>query len=158
LIRATLGSVVVFFFALALLPMPAAAQSATGCAALTSIPFREYVDYAASIQPIFDNACIRCHGNGSTFLDLSSGQSAAALIGIPSVLQPTLIRVVPGLPMQSLLRGKVQCAVPEVGARMPLNTNPLSLLQQALIYDWIVAGAPLDSGQRIFVGGFESRP
>ena len=153
---ATIGTA--FVCALALLPSSEIPQSASGCASLNAVAFREYVDYATMIQPIFDSACVRCHARGRSFLDLSSGQSAASLIGVPSAQDPALIRVVPRSPTQSLLRGKVQCVLPGVGARMPLDALPLSLVQQALIYDWIVAGAPLDSGQRIFVSGFESRP
>lgn len=94
------------------------------------------VDYYREIQPLFDHYCTACHGNiGGT--DLSSYeatmQSEGERYGISIVI--------PGDPDGSPLVDKIEPS-PEYGDRMPLNREPLSEEQIALIRQWIEEGAP----------------
>ena len=72
---------------------------------------------------------------------------------------PELTYVIPGHPERSLLFQKVNCDTPPEGTRMPFNNyaGGLSVEQQALIYDWIAAGAPVGTTDAIFRGTFDPR-
>ncbi len=135
------------FALLALLGHAAQAGGPTDCDDLNSVaPFTQF-NYPVVIQSIWQANCSGCHldGGSSGGLNLDSPGSDLALIDIPSAQDGNFIRVLPGDPLASLLFLKLNCDNPGLGSRMPLGGSNLSLTQQALIFDWIEAGAPLMS-------------
>jgi hypothetical protein len=142
----------------------------SGCTSIQGVPVQYAIEYGAGIQGIFNNfsstssaGCTDCHfaiadgpaGN----LDLTPGFSWGNLVNIPSDEDPGLIYVVPNHPEQSLLFQKINCDNPGAQARMPLDGygGGLSPEQQALIYDWIAAGAPITTTDGIFRSNFDIR-
>ena len=141
----------------------------TGCTDISAEPVQYTINYSAAIQGLFDNfattggtaGCIDCHvapddgpaGN----LSLVGGYSWGQLWNQPRALESKLIYVVPNHPEQSLLFQKINCDFPSVGARMPLTGGPLSAYQQALIYDWVAAGAPVGTTDGVFRDTFDLR-
>lgn len=118
-------------------------------------------DYASQIQPLWNQYCADCHvqhgGNPQMGLDLEAPFSRDNLVWVPSALDPTIALVWPGQPLDSLLFRKLNCAAPGpiAGAqRMPLGRPPLAAAQQALLYDWIAAGAPVEV---LWRDGFDER-
>ncbi|MDW8478682.1 MAG: hypothetical protein RML12_00805 [Xanthomonadales bacterium] len=143
-----------------------AASSAAGACAptfdLSATPEYQNLDFAADIQPIFDVACVSCHGVLGN-LDLSAGQAYANLVNVPSFNPNNAMdRVEPGDPGQSFLFWKLNCSNPGAlgwGAMMPLGGPPLAASDQARIMDWIREGAPpAKDATRVFRHGFEARP
>ncbi|MEO7874515.1 MAG: hypothetical protein ABIR62_00170 [Dokdonella sp.] len=132
---------------------------ADGCTNLDAIPIQFTIDFQSAIQGVFDNHCIECHEGKDppAGLDLSAGGSWSHLIGIPSSQDAAFIRVMPDQPLASLLFLKVNCDIPGVGHRMPLNRDPLLEEEQALMLDWIRQGAPSATTDTIFRGEFEIR-
>ena len=136
--------------ALALLALGAPIAHAGGpmdCDDLGSIaPFTQF-NYPLVIQSIWQGNCSGCHlgGGSSGGLNLDPPGSDLNLINVQSAQNPSFTRVVPGDPLASLLFLKLNCDSPGLGSRMPLGGPNLSLTQQALIFDWIEAGAPLMS-------------
>ncbi len=92
------------------------------------------VDFVRDIQPIFQAACINCHGPkkaaGQLRLDL---KSLAIKGGISGAI------IVPGNSRQSRLLARILGEGSE--ARMPLGGDPLKPEQIELIRRWIDAGA-----------------
>lgn len=138
--------------AMLLWPVSALAGGPSGCDDLGSVaPFTQF-NYPVVIQSIWNNNCDGCHiGGSSGGLNLDAPGSDLNLINIPSAQNAGFTRVVPGDPLGSLLLLKINCDEPGLGVRMPFGGPNLSLAQQALIFDWINAGAPLMSN------GFEDR-
>lgn len=160
----------------------AQAQSASGCRELPDAgetAIRYDVNYAIDILPLMQvtegvdgsGLCQTCHiSGGSGNLNLSAGFARERLIvdevtlletgrrasGQPTPPPPSpVLRVKPGAPAQSLLFLKINCVSPGVGSPMPSGT----LQFQALVHDWIAAGAimpPELGGDRISIGTFES--
>lgn len=100
------------------------------------------VNYVAQIQPIFDGRCIGCH-NASLApqsLILDADNSYSLLVNVASKEVPSLKRVKPGDPDNSYLVQKIE-GTAAVGERMPLNRDPLTDAQIALIRRWISEGA-----------------
>ncbi len=139
-----------------------ALAAASGCDSIASIPVTWNIDYSNDIQAIFNDRCSNCHvksgGNPEAGLDLDPGASWDALVNAPSQEQPGRLLVVPGQPLASVLFEKINCASPNAGVRMPRGRAPLPLSEQALIYDWIMLGAPIGQTDIIFFGNFEIRP
>ncbi len=159
-----------FIFALAILggAVSAAQASPRGgpaeCTDIASVqPFTQF-NYEKQFQAIWDafpdpkdpdppsGQCTRCHrtSTGAGGLGLGAAFSHRNLVGVASGQDPSLTRVIPGNAFGSLLFQKVNCDVPGIGFRMPPG-SPLSVTQQALIYYWINAGAPMSKL------GFEDR-
>lgn len=138
------------------------ANAASGCDSIASIPITWNIDYSTTIQDLFANRCSNCHvdhgGSPSGDLDLDPGFSWDNLVNAPSSGQPGRLRVVPGQPLNSVLFEKINCETPDAGLRMPRNRTALPLAEQALIFDWIMLGAPYPPTDFIFFGGFEPRP
>ncbi|MBS0556367.1 MAG: hypothetical protein JSR27_03015 [Proteobacteria bacterium] len=144
----------------------------SGCTSIADVP-PQYsgIQYGAGIQGLFDNfltnggmaGCVDCHtspaSGASGHLDLTDGVSWAHLVNVSSHEDPAIKYVVPNHPEQSLLFQKVNCDVPATGVRMPYQFPPdtLSAEQQAMIYDWIAEGAPVDVTDGIFRGTFDIR-
>jgi len=159
----------------------ASAQNASSCRELPDAidtAIRYDVNFLVDILPRLQNTpgagesglCQTCHISGGTQnLNMNQSNARSNLIvdpgtlletGRPAVGQPLpppptpLLRVKPGAPAQSLLFLKVNCNVPGVGAPMPSG----SMEFQALIHDWIAAGAIMPAemgGDRISLGSFE---
>jgi hypothetical protein len=98
---------------------------------------------------VFAPTCTSCH-NGSQppngalpgSMNLTSAASSfAALVSVPSLEQPTVLRVAPGDPGASYLVHKVEGAPGITGARMPFGGAPLDPARIAEIRSWIAAGA-----------------
>ena len=139
------------------------AFAASGCDSIASIPITWNIDYNKDIQALFNNRCSNCHvksgGSPSAGLDLDPGASWDALVNAPSQEQVGRFLVVPGQPLASVMFEKINCATPNAGVRMPhAPRTPLPLAEQALIFDWIMLGAPFGHTDVIFRGGFELRP
>ena len=138
------------------------ALAASGCDSIASIPITWNIDYSNDIQTVFNNRCSNCHvksgGSPEAGLDLDPGASWDALVNAPSQEQLGRSLVVPGRPLDSVLFEKINCETPNAGMRMPRGRSPLPLSEQALIFDWILLGAPLTPSDFIFLDGFEPRP
>jgi hypothetical protein len=148
----------------------AAAQTPSGCTSIAEVP-PQYggIQYGAAIQGMFDDfngmnvGCTMCHftppPTPSGHLNLDDGKSWKALVGVASWEDPALTYVVPSHPEQSLLFAKINCDTPPIGARMPYGfpSDTLTPEQQALVWDWIAAGAPVGVSEGIFRNGFDPR-
>jgi hypothetical protein len=117
-----------------------------------------HVDWQTQVKPILNTMlggrCTGCHFPGR-FPDLTDIDADAIYKIIGSY-------VIPGDPLRSGLFDKVNCDPPALGERMPLDGSPLTLEEQALIYDWIAQGAYGEPGtpinrRFIFRDGAESR-
>jgi hypothetical protein len=138
--------------------------SAAACSPedLSSIALNDNVDFATQVQPIFNASCTGCHG-GSGGLNLGAAVSRGNLVNVASNnANAGIPRVTPRNPGASFLFRKINCVGlgPPFGLRMPRSGPPyLSLEQQALIMDWILEGATVQSDpDRIWGSGMESRP
>jgi hypothetical protein len=148
----------------------------SGCTSIQNIPVAQSIQFNAGIVQIFinfngmANGCADCHTSmmGNMFpsggLDLDPADSPSPyvnLINMPSFDAPDqgLTYVIPNHPEQSFLFQKVNCDTPPEGTRMPFNNyaGGLTVQQQALIYDWIAAGAPVGTTDDIFRGTFDVR-
>lgn len=106
--------------------------------------FGPTVNFAAQIQPIFDDNCVACHGAAGG-LSLAAGVSHRNLVGTASAQAPALSRVTPRDPDNSYLIQKERGDLGIVGGRMPANNLTLfddspELLELQL--RWINEGAP----------------
>lgn len=108
-------------------------------------------DYAGQIQPLWNQYCANCHvahgGNPAQGLDLDPPFSRDNLLWVPSSQEPSRLLVWPGQPAASLLFRKLNCSEPGPlpgGEQMPLGRPALGSADQALVYDWIAAGAPVE--------------
>ncbi len=135
-----------------------------GCDSIAATPATYAIDYQADIQPIFSSGCANCHvdsaGAPEADLDLNPEPSWFNLVGVNSSQDPAQSRVTPRDALRSLLFRKVNCDIPGPfleSERMPQNRPDLPLSQQALIYDWIMAGAPFEPTDTIFFNGLEPR-
>ncbi|MCQ4166492.1 hypothetical protein [Tahibacter harae] len=133
------------------------------CDSLDSVPLRQHMNYNADIQPIWSQRCANCHvdfGDDQPEADLSLNPEKSWYFLVnqgSSMAGSNLIRVVPDKPLASLLFNKVNCEVQDQGLRMPRARPPLPLEEQALIHDWILAGAPQEGDDTIFRTRFEIR-
>lgn len=158
--RTTLGLCLVAVIGLTGFASPLFAAS--GCDSIAGIPITWNIDYENDIQAIFNNRCSNCHvksgGDPSAGLDLDPGTSWDQLVNAPSQLDLGRLLVEPGQPLASFLFEKINCATPNKGVRMPRGRSAIPLNEQAMIYDWIMLGAPLGQTDFIFTAGFEARP
>lgn len=102
----------------------------------------------AEVQSLFSNRCATsgCHDQARPehMLDLSANGTSLRdrLVGVESG-QVAKDLVVPGSPGESYLYDKVLGTMLGVGlSQMPLGGPPLSDSEIALIFDWIINGAP----------------
>lgn len=146
---------------------PASAQLAN-CTQddFSSVPIRFDVDFATEIQPIFQARCSNCHiTNSAGGLSLAPASALSNLVNVSSVnANAGMPRVTPGDPLLSFLFRKVNCtnlntiSGTPFGLRMPRNTTAITLAQQALLFDWITAGALAAPGTPAIISrlGFET--
>lgn len=139
-------------------PLWADAQ-VSGCDPLSAQPVTPRVDYYEQIQPIWEIRCSNCHVNFGASpaggLSLNVEDSWISLVDIPSAQASGRVQVLPGQPGVSYLFEKINCAQPEVGARMPRGRIAIPLSEQALIRDWIQQGAREFAPPLLFGDGFE---
>jgi hypothetical protein len=89
-----------------------------------------------------------CHGgtSGQADLSLALGLAYAALVSVPSTMDPTRLRVSPGDPEHSFLWQKLAARtlgladVPGLG--MPIGDPPVDADELEVVRLWIAAGAP----------------
>ena len=116
------------------------------CTDLRGLPITFDVQWQAQIKPIISEEfetgrCTSCHNPGQFDGDLDL--TDIGIDAIYKLIPPGYVE--PGRPLDSPLFDKINCALPGFGgSRMPFFQNPLTLEQQALIYDWIEQGAPGD--------------
>src|SRR5580658_399016 len=100
------------------------------------------------LQSIEDNVftpiCSKCHIGASApeGLQLDAAHAYNALVGVPSVEEPSLLRVNPGNPDQSYMVLKIEGAPGIQGGQMPLGETPLPQDTIDAIRQWISNGAP----------------
>ena len=120
---------------------------------LTLSCLRSEIDYLTEIQPIFDNHCVECHislnGSGALELDsyeyLMQGDSNNGPVVFPFNADSSLLYRV-------LLRDSVIVPNEPICCRMPKNADPLPMIDQQKIYNWINEGANESS-----LNNFESK-
>lgn len=93
------------------------------------------VDFNAEVRPIFNNNCISCHGGVKKSGDFSLLFRHEALAPAESGLRA----IVPGKPDSSELLRRLTHPDPET--RMPLDADPLSEEEIAVLTKWIKQGA-----------------
>lgn len=156
------SNALVAMLAMAGLALCHGASAATGCDSIASIPINWNIDYSSDIQNIFNMRCANCHvdhgGSPSADLDLDPEFSYVDLVNAPSGFQSGRFLVIPGQPLNSVLFEKINCDMPNYGVRMPNGRPPLPLAEQAMIFDWIMLGAPAQQTDFILANGFEPRP
>lgn len=144
-------------------------KGGSNCSELSpvAVPIRYDVSFEGDIRQHLQVPCGGCHINGGvsgfnmSITNVRTNLIGAGETGAPFTNVPTIVRVRPGRPLESGLFLKVNCGTPQVpyGAQMPIGGSPLTPEVQALIHDWIAAGALMpDSpgGDRTFIGNFES--
>ena len=99
-------------------------------------------DFDSIQQNVFTPICTACHAgsNAPQGLHLDAGNSYAQLVGVPSVEQPTILRVAVGDPDNSYLIQKLEGHA-ATGAQMPFGGPPLPQATIDVIRQWISAGA-----------------
>lgn len=105
------------------------------------------VSFSTHVQPIFDANCVLCH-TGSfppVGLNLTAGVSYSNLVSVLSGECTSTARVASNSPETSYLVHKLAGEGPcFMGSRMPLHLSPLTPVQQAVVWTWIVRGAAND--------------
>jgi hypothetical protein len=101
-------------------------------------------DFQSIQDNVFTPICSVCHiGAGAPEgLQLDATHSYNLLVGVPSVEEPTLLRVKPSDPANSYMLHKIEGAPGIVGGQMPLGETPLPQATIAAISQWISNGAP----------------
>ena len=103
--------------------------------------------FSADVLPIFEKRCSvgGCHSFATrqAGLSLTADEAYALLVGVPSTLQPSRLRVRPSQPDQSWLVTMISAddGARQNFSRMPLATQPLTPNQIATIVRWIEQGA-----------------
>ncbi len=101
----------------------------------------ELVSFSAAIQPIFSASCAlsQCHSGAvpTGGMDLSAGQSHAAIVGVSATMQPDLKRVLPFEPDSSFLYHRL---IGQGASVMPPGSSLLAG-EIAEIRQWIEEGA-----------------
>ncbi|MEM9382501.1 MAG: c-type cytochrome domain-containing protein [Planctomycetota bacterium] len=120
--------------------MVTTAEGGTATFTLPTIP--ETVTLSGEVQPILTASCTGCHSGvaPSAGLNLSSGVTHGATVGVASTGIPTMNLITAGDPDASYLIDKIQ-NTQTVGVRMPPNGPPLTPTQIALIRVWAADGA-----------------
>jgi hypothetical protein len=103
--------------------------------------------FSANVVPILEKRCSigGCHSLATRQAGLALTPDAAydALVGAPSTLRSSVLRVRPSQPAQSWLVAMISAddAARQGVSRMPLATQPLTANQIATIVRWIEQGA-----------------
>jgi hypothetical protein len=101
-------------------------------------------DFQSIQDNVFTPICAQCHIGVSApeGMQLDAGHSYNMLVGVPSVEQPSLLRVNPGNPDASYMVHKIEGASGIDGGQMPLGETPLPQSTIDAIRQWITNGAP----------------
>jgi Bacterial Ig-like domain len=93
---------------------------------------------------VFTPICSKCHiGAGAPQgLQLDAAHSYNLLVGVPSIEQPSLLRVKSGDPDNSYMVHKIEGLPGITGGQMPLGETPLPQATIDAIRQWITNGAP----------------
>lgn len=98
-------------------------------------------DFEQLQRDLFTPTCSGCHGNsGPAGLSLTAANAYSNLVNVASRTNPSVLRVTPGDPDNSMIIMKVEGRA-GVGSRMPLGGSALSAETIELLRDWIAAGA-----------------
>ncbi|MEM1450470.1 MAG: c-type cytochrome domain-containing protein [Planctomycetota bacterium] len=117
--------------------------TATGGTATITVPtVPETVTLSGEVQPILTTSCTGCHSGGApaSGLNLSSGVTHGATVGVASTGIPTMNLITAGDPNASYLIDKIE-GTQTVGVRMPPSGAPLTPTQITLIRVWTTDGA-----------------
>jgi hypothetical protein len=110
---------------------------------MTSGPIQPTLD---SIEEnVFAPICAKCHIGASAPEGLQLDTAAHAynfLVGVPSVEEPSFLRVNPGNPDLSYMILKIEGAPGIEGGQMPLGETPLPQATIDAIRQWVTNGAP----------------
>ena len=100
-------------------------------------------DFQSIQDNVFTPICTKCHIGVSApeGLQLDADHSYNLLVGVPSVEQPSLLRVDPGNPDASYMVHKIEGAAGIDGGQMPLGETPLPQPTIDAIRQWITNGA-----------------
>jgi hypothetical protein len=120
-----------------------------GCSSGSSTSSTTFTEvYTTVLAKNCTNATCHFSGSGSLLGALDMSSQPAAYMNLVNVKAAGikcgtsgLTRVVPSDPNSSLMYEKVHDAVPPCGAQMPYGLPALVADEQALIFDWINAGA-----------------
>jgi methionine-rich copper-binding protein CopC len=101
-------------------------------------------DFQSIQDNVFTPICAKCHIGASApeGLQLDAEHSYNLLVGVPSVEQPSLLRVKPGDPDDSYMVHKIEGLPGIDGGQMPLGETPLPQATIDAIRQWITNGAP----------------
>jgi len=101
-------------------------------------------DFQSIQNNVFTPICSKCHIGGSApeGLQLDAAHSYNLLVGVPSVEQPSLLRVKPSDPDSSYMVHKIEGLPGITGGQMPLGETPLPQATIDAIRQWITNGAP----------------
>jgi hypothetical protein len=99
-------------------------------------------DFNSIQENVFTPICTACHSgsNAPQGLHLDAANSYDQLVGVPSVEQPSILRVSIGDPDGSYIIQKLEGHA-ATGAQMPFGGPPLPASTIAIIRQWISAGA-----------------
>jgi methionine-rich copper-binding protein CopC len=102
-------------------------------------------DFTSIQDNVFTPICTRCHIGASApeGLQLDAAHSYGLLVGVPSVEQPSVLRVDPGDPDNSYLIQKLEGASTISGGQMPLGGPYLPQATIDVIAQWITDGATM---------------
>ena len=100
-------------------------------------------DLASIEENVFTPICSRCHIGASApeGLQLDAAHAYDLLVGVPSVEDPTVLRVKPGAPDESYMVLKIQGGPGISGVRMPFGGPYLPQSTIDVIRQWITDGA-----------------
>ncbi len=121
---------------------PIASSSSASSSSSSSIVT---ADFDSIQNNVFTAICTRCHiGAGAPEgLQLDAAHSYGLLVGVPSVEQPSVLRVKPGDPNNSYLIQKLEGAPTISGGQMPLGGPYLPQATIDAIAQWIIDGAAM---------------
>jgi len=100
----------------------------------------EPVDFARDVQPIFEAACLHCHGEKEQKGDYRMDTAEAAFKGEDGPV------IVPGKPAESYLFELISLAEDEDDVMPPKKSGVLTKAQQEVIKAWITEGAKWPKG------------
>jgi len=115
---------------------PLASSSSSSSGAVTA-------DFQSIQDNVFTPICSKCHIGASApeGLQLDAAHSYNLLVGVPSVEQGNLLRVLPGDPDDSYMVRKIEGLAGIDGGQMPLGETPLPQATITAIRQWITNGA-----------------
>lgn len=101
-------------------------------------------DFQSIQDNVFTPICSKCHIGASApeGLQLDAAHSYNLLVDVPSVEEPSLLRVKPGDPDDSYMVHKIEGLAGIEGGQMPLGETPLPQATIDAIRQWITNGAP----------------